>query len=79
MNVLCRAVDHPWLISDADHVGGNEVHHGRAFSHGCMRVQDPVKYAEVLLSIVRPGKGYTQDRIRKMIASMGERDIQFPH
>ena len=25
----------------------------RAFSHGCMRVQDPVKYAEVLLSIVR--------------------------
>ena len=51
----------------------------RAFSHGCMRVQDPVKYAEVLLSIVRPGEGYTQDRIRKMIASMGERDIQFPH
>ncbi len=50
----------------------------RAFSHGCMRVQDPVKYAEVLLSIVRPAEGYTQDRIRKMIASMGERDIQFP-
>jgi L,D-transpeptidase YcbB len=50
----------------------------RAFSHGCMRVQDPVKYAEVLLSIVRPGEGYTQDRIRKMIASMGERDILFP-
>src|SRR3984957_16313059 len=51
----------------------------RAFSHGCMRVQDPVKYAEVLLSFVRPGEGYTQDRIRKMIASMGEQDIQFPH
>ena len=51
----------------------------RAFSHGCMRVQDPVKYAEVLLSVVRPGEGYTQDRIRKMIASMGEQDIQFPH
>ena len=44
-----------------------------------MRVQDPVKYAEVLLSIVRPGEGYTQDRIRKMIASFGEQDIQFPH
>ena len=44
-----------------------------------MRVQDPVKYAEVLLSIVRPGEGYSQDRIRKMIASMGEQDIQFPH
>ena len=50
----------------------------RAFSHGCMRVQDPVKYAEVLLSIMRPGEGYTQERIRKMIASMGEQDIQFP-
>ena len=31
----------------------------RALSHGCMRVQDPVKYAEVLLNIVRPGEGYT--------------------
>ena len=51
----------------------------RAFSHGCMRVQDPAKYAEVLLSIVRPGEGYTQDRIRKMISSQGEQDIQFPH
>jgi L,D-transpeptidase YcbB len=30
----------------------------RAESHGCMRVQDPVKYAEVLLSMVRPGEGY---------------------
>ena len=51
----------------------------RAFSHGCMRVQDPAKYAEVLLSIVRPGEGYSLDRIRKMIASMREQDIQFPH
>ena len=51
----------------------------RAFSHGCMRVQDPVKYAEVLLSIMRPGEGYTEERIRKMIASRGEQDIQFPH
>ena len=51
----------------------------RAFSHGCMRVQDPVKYAEVLLSIVRPGDGYSEERIHKMIASRGEQDIQFPH
>ena len=51
----------------------------RAFSHGCMRVQDPVKYAEVLLSVVRPGDGYTHERIRKMIAGGGEQDIQFPH
>jgi murein L,D-transpeptidase YcbB/YkuD len=49
----------------------------RAFSHGCMRVQDPVKYAEVLLSIVRPGEDYTQDRIRKMFGQ-NETDIQFP-
>ncbi len=49
----------------------------RALSHGCMRVQDPVKYAEVLLSIVRPGEGYTEDRIRKMFGQ-SELDIQFP-
>ena len=49
----------------------------RAFSHGCMRVQDPVRYAEVLLSIARPHDGYTQDRIRKMFGN-SELDIQFP-
>ena len=49
----------------------------RAFSHGCMRVQDPVKYAEVLLSIVRPGDGYTEERIRRMFGP-NESDIQFP-
>jgi L,D-transpeptidase YcbB len=49
----------------------------RALSHGCMRVQDPAKYAEVLLSIVRPGEGYTKDRILKMFGQ-GETDIQFP-
>ena len=50
----------------------------RAYSHGCMRVQDPQRYAEVLLSLVRPGDGYTEDRIKKMIAEGGETDIQFP-
>jgi len=50
----------------------------RAFSHGCMRVQDPQRYAEVLLSLVRPGEGYTIDRIKKMIAEGAETDIQFP-
>ncbi len=50
----------------------------RAFSHGCMRVQDPVKYAEVLLSLVRPHDGYTEDRIRKMFGN-SEMDIQFPN
>jgi hypothetical protein len=42
-----------------------------------MRVQDPVKYAEVLLSLVRPHDNYTQDRIRKMFGN-AEVDIQFP-
>src|SRR6516225_5144905 len=49
----------------------------RAFSHGCMRVQDPAHYAEVLLSLVRPNEGYTEDRIRKMFGP-NETDIQFP-
>ena len=49
----------------------------RAESHGCMRVQDPVKYAEVLLSIVRPGEGYSQDRIRRMFGD-NEIDVLFP-
>jgi murein L,D-transpeptidase YcbB/YkuD len=49
----------------------------RADSHGCMRVQDPVKYAEVLLSMVRPGEGYTQDHIRRMFGAH-EADIPFP-
>ena len=49
----------------------------RAESHGCMRVQDPLKYAEVLLSLVRPGGGYTQDRIRAMFSN-NEIEIPFP-
>jgi murein L,D-transpeptidase YcbB/YkuD len=49
----------------------------RAESHGCMRVQDPAKYAEVLLSMVRPGEGYSQDRIRRMFGE-NEIDIPFP-
>jgi hypothetical protein len=43
-----------------------------------MRVQDPVKYAEVLLSMVRPSEGYSQDRIRRMFGD-NEIDISFPN
>src|SRR5258707_7308378 len=43
-----------------------------------MRVQDPQKYAEVLLSLVRPNDGYTLERIKKMIDAGGEQDIQLP-
>jgi L,D-transpeptidase YcbB len=49
----------------------------RAYSHGCMRVQDPVKYAEVLLSIALPKEGYTQERIHRMFGS-SEDNINFP-
>jgi L,D-transpeptidase YcbB len=49
----------------------------RAYSHGCMRVMDPLHYAEVLLSIARPGEGYTQERLRKMYGP-SEVNIQFP-
>ncbi len=49
----------------------------RAYSHGCMRVQDPVKYAQLLLSIERPNEGYTEDKIRRMFGHE-EQDIQFP-
>jgi murein L,D-transpeptidase YcbB/YkuD len=38
----------------------------RALSHGCMRVQDPEKYAEVLLSLSQPEDGITTRRISAM-------------
>jgi L,D-transpeptidase YcbB len=49
----------------------------RAESHGCMRVQDPLKYAEVLLSLVRPNDGLTQERIHSLFSDR-EVDISFP-
>jgi L,D-transpeptidase YcbB len=49
----------------------------RAFSHGCMRTQDPAKYAEVLLSLVRPNDGYTEERIKRMFGP-NETNIEFP-
>jgi L,D-transpeptidase YcbB len=49
----------------------------RAFSHGCMRVQDPLKYGEVLLSIALPNQGYTVDKLRSMYGPE-EREIKFP-
>jgi L,D-transpeptidase YcbB len=53
------------------------AHETRAYSHGCMRVQDPPKYAEVLLNLVRPNEGWTAERIKRMYGS-AEVDIQFP-
>jgi murein L,D-transpeptidase YcbB/YkuD len=51
---------------------GHEV---RAYSHGCMRVQDPAKYAEVLFNIARPHEHWTAERIKSMFGE-GEQDIQ---
>jgi len=42
-----------------------------------MRVQDPVKYAEVLLAIARPREGYTGDRIRGMFGT-AEIEVRLP-
>ena len=53
------------------------AHDKRAYSHGCMRVQDPDKYAEVLLSIALPNAGYTAQRIRSMYGT-AEQNINFP-
>jgi L,D-transpeptidase YcbB len=53
------------------------AHDVRAYSHGCMRVQDPAKYAEVLFNIARPSENWTADRITRMFGS-GEQDIQLP-
>jgi L,D-transpeptidase YcbB len=49
----------------------------RAYSHGCMRVQDPAKYAEVLFNIARPSENWTADKIKRMFGA-GEQDIQLP-
>ena len=38
----------------------------RALSHGCMRVQSPEQYAEVLLSLSQPNEGYTPARIKSL-------------
>lgn len=49
----------------------------RAFSHGCMRVQNPDQYAATLLGIVLPEQKYTAERIRGMYGN-SEIDIKFP-
>ena len=53
------------------------AHDVRAYSHGCMRVQDPAKYAEVLLNIARPNESWTADKVKRMFGT-GEQDIQLP-
>jgi murein L,D-transpeptidase YcbB/YkuD len=51
------------------------AHDARAYSHGCMRVQDPAKYAEVLLNIARPDEQWTAEKIKGMFGG-AEHDLQ---
>jgi L,D-transpeptidase YcbB len=53
------------------------AHDVRAYSHGCMRVQDPAKYAEILFNIARPDENWTADKVKRMFGA-GEQDIQLP-
>ena len=50
----------------------------RAYSHGCMRVQDPLVYATKLLSIEVPDEHYTPAKLERMFGG-SEININFPH
>jgi murein L,D-transpeptidase YcbB/YkuD len=49
----------------------------RAYSHGCMRVQNPLEYGEKLLSLALPNEHYTAARLEKMFGG-SEININFP-
>src|SRR5438132_4003261 len=53
------------------------AHPKRAYSHGCMRVQDPNKYAEVMTGLGMPGHSYTAEKIGSMYGH-SEIDLKFP-
>jgi L,D-transpeptidase YcbB len=47
----------------------------RAFSHGCVRVDQPFKLAEVVLG---RDNGWSEDRVKRLVGR-GERSINLPH
>jgi len=49
------------------------AHEERAYSAGCIRVQDPLKYAELLMNIARPGEDWSQEKIRKLYGNAEHR------
>jgi murein L,D-transpeptidase YcbB/YkuD len=51
-------------------------HTARAYSHGCMRVQNPDQYAEALLNVSQPEDKYTAKRVSSMYGDH-ERTITF--
>jgi L,D-transpeptidase YcbB len=52
-------------------------HETRAYSHGCMRIYDPPKYAEVLLNLALPNEHWSVQRVTSMFGR-GEQDIALP-
>jgi murein L,D-transpeptidase YcbB/YkuD len=53
------------------------AHERRAYSHGCMRVENPLLYGEKILSLALPNEHYTADRLQKMFGG-SEVNINFP-
>ena len=53
------------------------AHDKRAYSHGCMRVQNPITYAEKLLSMEHPDQHYTEAKIKGMLGN-NEINVDFP-
>jgi murein L,D-transpeptidase YcbB/YkuD len=49
----------------------------RAFSHGCMRVENPLTYGEKLLSLELPNEHYTAAKLQSMFGG-SEININFP-
>ena len=49
----------------------------RAYSHGCMRVEDPLEYGVKLLGIELPQENYTKARLENMFGG-NEVNIDFP-
>jgi L,D-transpeptidase YcbB len=63
-----------FLVYQHDTPNKNLFEKPPAFSHGCMRVQNPDQYAEVLLRLSQPEDGYTAQLIRSLYGT-GERNI----
>ena len=52
-----------WSTSTTRRTSTCSPHDKRAYSHGCMRVQNPLKYGEMLLSLVARSEHYTAARL----------------
>jgi len=48
----------------------------RAFSHGCMRVQNPQRFAEVVMD---QGNGWTADRVKQQFADVANQQVPLDH